>query len=76
MTSSCEDITQPTETEWEVFDVVFLAALVGTDTQSKMGILKKLVGNLRPGALVVARSAKGVRSVLYPVSLHTCLVRW
>jgi nicotianamine synthase len=54
-------------TRWEYFDVVFLAALVGMDTPSKLSILKSLVKKLRPGALVVARSAKGLRGVLYPV---------
>lgn len=69
MTFSCEDITTSSDsrTDWACFDVVFLAALVGTDTQSKVSILSSLARKLRPGALVVARSAQGLRSVLYPV---------
>jgi nicotianamine synthase len=65
---SAVDIAAKSVTEWQSFDVVFLAALVGMDTQSKLSILESLANKLRPGALVVARSAKGLRSVLYPVS--------
>ena len=68
---SAEDSASET-TKWDEFDVVFLAALVGMDTSSKLAILGSLARKLRPGALVVARSAKGLRSVLYPVSL-TCM---
>lgn len=74
MSFSCTDVSDEgeaggeEETEWGEFDVVFLAALVGMDTSSKQVILEGLVRKLRPGALVVARSAKGLRGVLYPVS--------
>jgi nicotianamine synthase len=69
MTFSCEDVTETsTSTTWEEFDVVFLAALVGCDTASKIGILASLSKKLKRGTLVVARSAKGLREVLYPVS--------
>jgi nicotianamine synthase len=65
----CEDVTEQTSTmDWAGFEVVFLAALVGIDAVSKMGILAGLAGKLAPGALVVARSARGLREVLYPVS--------
>ncbi|KAH5106895.1 hypothetical protein HBI46_101220 [Parastagonospora nodorum] len=68
MTFSREDITaQESKTKWEDFDVVFLAALVGCDTASKISILKSLAQKLTVGTLVVARSAKGLREVLYPV---------
>jgi nicotianamine synthase len=74
MSFACEDVTtNTTATDWASFEVVFLAALVGTDTASKMGILESLARKLRPGALVVARSAQGLRSVLYPVSLLALL---
>lgn len=53
--------------DWKSFDVVFLAALVGMDSSSKASILASLASKLTPGTLVVARSARGVRSVLYPV---------
>lgn len=69
MTFSREDITaQESTTAWTDFDVVFLAALVGCDTASKISILKSLTQKLKVGTLVVARSAKGLREVLYPVS--------
>jgi nicotianamine synthase len=48
---------------------VFLAALVGMDNETKMGILGSLARKLKRGTLVVARSARGLRSVLYPVRL-------
>jgi precorrin-6B methylase 2 len=71
MTFSREDITEDAlTTKWEDFDVVFLAALVGCDTTSKIDILKSLAHKLKAGTLVVARSAKGLREVLYPVSRH------
>jgi nicotianamine synthase len=71
MTFSCEDVmiegSGCGKDAWETFDVVFLAALVGNDTHSKLSILGSLARKLRKGALVVARSARGVRGVLYPV---------
>lgn len=72
MSFSCAEVSAEGDgedaTQWDTFDVVFLAALVGMDTSSKLAILGGLVRKLRPGALVVARSAKGLRGVLYPVS--------
>jgi nicotianamine synthase len=83
MSFACEDVSmtnkeqvcqdggsglRSTYTDWESFDVVFLAALVGMDTQSKLEILTSLGQRLKPGTLVVARSAQGLRAVLYPVS--------
>lgn len=53
--------------DWKSFDVVFFAALVGMDSPSKITILASLATKMTPGTLVVARSARGVRSVLYPV---------
>jgi nicotianamine synthase len=55
-------------TDWASFQVVFLAALVGMDSDEKMSILASLRPKLNPGTLVVARSAHGLREVLYPVS--------
>jgi nicotianamine synthase len=51
------------------FDVVYLAALVGTTGAEKRRILKNIVSRMRPGALVVVRSAWGLRSLVYPVRL-------
>jgi nicotianamine synthase len=69
MSFACEDIALPSTsgTDWSSFDVVFLAALVGMDTGSKLDILTALAGRMGPGSLVVARSAWGLRGVLYPV---------
>jgi nicotianamine synthase len=74
MSFACTDVsTKRSEhegkTAWHEFDVVFLAALVGTDATSKLAILEDLVKKLRSGALIVARSAKGLRTVLYPVRI-------
>lgn len=81
MTFACTDVSADNDlsankTKWEGFDVVFLAALVGMDTQSKLSILGSLAKKLKTGALVVARSAKGLRSVLYPVSRVYDVCAW
>jgi nicotianamine synthase len=71
MSFACEDITQESSNAaWQSCQVVFLAALVGTDTHTKLNILKSMAKKLAPGTLVVARSAQGMRSVLYPVSFR------
>ncbi|KAF2644552.1 Nicotianamine synthase [Massarina eburnea CBS 473.64] len=72
MKFACEDVSvdgvdKTKSVEWEEMDVVFLAALVGMDTATKLGILESLARKLRPGTLVAARSARGLRTVLYPV---------
>lgn len=51
------------------FDVVYLAALVGQCGQQKRHILSSLVKRMRPGALVVLRSAHSLRRLVYPVSI-------
>ncbi|MGL5857040.1 MAG: nicotianamine synthase family protein [Angustibacter sp.] len=48
-------------------DAVVLAALVGRTPADKRGVLKTVARLLPPGARVVARSADGLRSLLYPV---------
>jgi nicotianamine synthase len=67
MSFSCEDVSQDGATDWQTYEVVFLAALVGMANSDKMRILETLAKRLRKGTLVVARSARGLRSVLYPV---------
>ena len=47
--------------------MVFLAALVGMRREEKRGVIEHLVRHMRPGALLVARSAHGARAFLYPV---------
>lgn len=49
------------------FDVVFLAALVGMDGTEKLFILKSVCERMEKGALLVTRSATGLRGLLYPV---------
>lgn len=50
------------------FDVVYLAALVGSDSQGKKCILASLAARMRPGAVIMSRSAHSLRQLLYPVS--------
>lgn len=47
-------------------DVVILAALVGAGQEDKRRILAGLGARMRPGSLLVARSAHGLRTLLYP----------
>lgn len=69
MTFSCEDAIDAStgNTDWQNLDVVFLAALVGMRSSEKVGVLRGLRNRLRAGTLVVCRSARGMRGVLYPV---------
>jgi nicotianamine synthase len=48
------------------YDAVVLAALVGLGAGEKRRCLDHLAAALRPGALVLARSARGLRTLLYP----------
>ncbi|KAI0139687.1 Nicotianamine synthase [Pestalotiopsis sp. NC0098] len=50
----------------EGFDVVFLAALVGTSAREKEDVVVAVARRMRSGALMVVRSAHGLRTVLYP----------
>jgi nicotianamine synthase len=47
-------------------DVVVLAALVGAHQADKHRILAGLAERMRPGSLIVARGAHGLRTLLYP----------
>ncbi|MCE0538492.1 hypothetical protein LWF15_23615 [Kineosporia rhizophila] len=47
-------------------DVVVLGALAGLDAKSKQAILGSLWQRLRPGAVLLVRSAAGLRRLLYP----------
>ncbi len=49
------------------YDLVCVAALVGLDPAEKSGALARLRARMRPGATVLARSAHGLRGLLYPV---------
>lgn len=60
------------------FDVVFLAALVGVSPREKEDIVISVARRMKSGALLVVRSAHGLRTVLYPVRvpclLYICFV--
>ena len=49
------------------YDLVYLAALAGLDPETKHRLLEHLGRRLRPGTLVLARSAHSLRGLLYPV---------
>jgi nicotianamine synthase len=51
----------------EAFDIVYLAALVGTSVSEKMALLESVACRMRKDALLVVRSAAGLRGLLYPV---------
>jgi len=49
------------------YDLVCVAALVGLDPGEKAAALAHVRARMRPGALVLARSAHSLRGLLYPV---------
>ncbi|CAN8252962.1 unnamed protein product [Cochlearia groenlandica] len=49
------------------YDVVFLAALVGMDKESKVKAIEHLGKHMAPGAMLMVRSAHGLRAFLYPI---------
>lgn len=52
-------------------DLVLQAALVGADDPAKRAVLSALASAMRPGSHVIARSAAGLRELLYaPATLH------
>ena len=48
------------------YDLVILAALVGTTPDAKRRHVGHLARVMRPGAVLLARSARGLRTLLYP----------
>lgn len=48
------------------YDAVVLAALVGETTSAKATLLHRLASTMQPGAMLLARSARGLRTLLYP----------
>lgn len=50
------------------FDVVYLAALVGSSQGHKESLLTNIASRMREGALIIMRTSWGLRSCLYPVS--------
>ena len=49
------------------FDVVYLAALVGTCYEHKLKVIANVAKTMRPGALLLLRTAHSLRGLLYPV---------
>jgi nicotianamine synthase len=47
-------------------DLVVMAALVGSDAPEKRALLRDLYAAMRPGSMLVIRSAHGLRTLLYP----------
>jgi nicotianamine synthase len=67
MNFSCDD-AETAEDSLADCDVVYLAALVGSTAKEKRGIVRSIAKRMREGALLVVRSAWGLRTLLYPVS--------
>lgn len=55
------------------FDVVYLASLVGITSDEKQKAIGNIVKQMRPGALLVIRSAHSLRGLLYPVRYRRTL---
>ena len=48
------------------YDMVCLAAMVGPQPKAKTRVIKHLYRHMKPGALLLARSAHSLRTLLYP----------
>ena len=70
MCFQCADAGSP-DLDLGCFDVVYLAALVGGCSRHKHDIMADVVKRMKPGALVVMRSAHSLRRLLYPVKCCT-----
>ena len=53
------------------FDVICVAALVGETSHDKERITADVIERMRPGAMLVLRSAHSLRCLLYPVSIYS-----
>jgi hypothetical protein len=62
----CADAASSAGRDLADFDVVYMAALVGVSQAEKEGIVLSVIARMRPGALLVVRSAWGLRTCLYP----------
>lgn len=60
------DILNVTETLRD-YDVVFLAALVGTEKEVKVKVIQHLAKNMSRGKLLMLKTVKGPRAFLYPL---------
>lgn len=68
--SFCCDKAGGTKHDLSDADVVYFAALVGSSAQEKKVLLRSVVEVMKPGALLVIRTAWGLRKLLYPVSME------
>ena len=48
------------------YDAIFLASLVGLDSTTKQAIIARIQSQMKQGGLLVARTAHGLRTLLYP----------
>lgn len=62
------DHARGTQHDLSDFDVVYIAALVGATSKEKREIFSAVLKRMRPGALLVVRTAHSLRALLYPVS--------
>lgn len=68
MTFQCTEAKEEKSAQdLRTFDVVYLAALVGSTKAQKEEIISDVSSRMRPGAFLVMRSAHSLRSLLYPV---------
>ena len=67
MAFRCESADDPAARDLTPFDLVYLAALVGDTQQAKEDLLLAVANRMQPGALLLIRSAWGLRTFLYPV---------
>ncbi|WP_166352625.1 nicotianamine synthase family protein [Phytoactinopolyspora limicola] len=59
------------DVDLEGYDLVVMAALVGSTVEEKAALLDHIATAMAPGALLLVRSARGLRTLLYPeVSPH------
>lgn len=69
----CADVLDVDVSE---YDVIVLAALVGTTPEHKAAIVRHLANAMAPGALLLARSTYGLRTLLYPAIPQECWERF
>jgi GNAT superfamily N-acetyltransferase/protein-L-isoaspartate O-methyltransferase len=53
-------------TQYGEYDAIFLASLVGLDPTAKQAIIANIQRQMKQGGLMVARTAHGLRTLLYP----------
>lgn len=60
----CADVLDCTDLAG--YDLVYVAAMVGAHSEDKARVIKHLYQRMRPGGLLLARSAHSLRTLLYP----------